>query len=83
MLARERYPMLAFRLMLDPIKMLRQRMKGRSLRSLAREIDCSAGYLSDLLSEPPKRSPGPKIMEFLGITRETQTRFRRVAGIRK
>ena len=70
--------MLAFRAMLDPIKMLRQRLKGQSLRALAREIGCSAGYLSDLLSEPPKRTPGPKIAQFLGLEYERESTFRRL-----
>ena len=54
--------------MADPIKMLKARMAGRSLRSVAREIPCSAAYLSDIMLG--KRTPGPRVLDYLGLTRE-------------
>ncbi len=52
---------------MDPIKLLKERMKGRSMRALAREIPCSAPYLSDVLNG--NRPAGPKILDYLGIER--------------
>ncbi len=54
--------------MADPLKMLKARMAGRSLRSVAREIPCSAAYLSDIMLG--KRTPGPRVLDYLGLTRE-------------
>lgn len=53
--------------MADPIKMLRKRQGKRSLRALAREIGCAAPYLSDVYRG--RRTPGPKILAFLGLTK--------------
>lgn len=58
--------------MTDPIEMLKKRMQGRTLRALAKEIPCSAAYLSDILLG--QRSPGPKILNFLGLERKTTYR---------
>ena len=54
--------------MADPIKMLAARMTGRSLRSVAREIPCSAAYLSDIMLG--KRNPGPRVLDYLGLNRD-------------
>ena len=54
--------------MADPLKMLKARMAGRSLRSVAREIPCSAAYLSDIMLG--KRTPGPRVLDYLGLKRE-------------
>ena len=53
--------------MADPLKMLKARMTGRSLRSVAREIPCSAAYLSDIMLG--KRNPGPRVLDYLGLDR--------------
>jgi hypothetical protein len=50
---------------LDPLQMLRDRLKSQSLRSVARELDCSAAYLSDVMNG--KRPVGPSIVEALGL----------------
>ena len=42
-------------------------MTGRSLRSVAREIPCSAAYLSDIMLG--KRNPGPRVLDYLGLDR--------------
>lgn len=47
----------------DILRELRQRKQGRSWRSLAREIGCSAPYLSDVIRG--NRKAGPKILRFL------------------
>lgn len=57
--------------MSDPIVMLRRRMKGKSLRDLAKEIPCSAPYLSDVMNG--NRGPGPRILAFLGLQKRTVT----------
>lgn len=64
----------------NPIEMLKGRMHGKSLRTLAKEIPCSAAYLSDVMNS--KRAAGPRILGFLGVRRETETRvtYRRVNG---
>jgi transcriptional regulator with XRE-family HTH domain len=59
--------------MSDPVKLLQGKMAGRSLRALAREIGCSPAYLSDIMRG--NRSPGPKILAFLGLSREIRTRY--------
>ena len=51
----------------EVLEMLTRRQKGRSLREFAAEIGCSAAFLSDLYRG--NRIPGPKIMEFLGLTK--------------
>jgi hypothetical protein len=64
---------------MEPIELLRDRMKGRSLRALAREIPCSAPYLSDILNG--NRAAGPKILAFLGLTKvETPVTYMKVNG---
>lgn len=50
---------------MNPVELLRKRMEGRSLRALAREIPCSAPYLSDIFNG--NRPAGPKILKYLGI----------------
>jgi hypothetical protein len=52
---------------MEPIELLKERMKGRSMRALAREIPCSAPYLSDVLNG--NRPAGPKILHYLGLER--------------
>ena len=54
---------------MDPIQLLRDRMKGKTMRELAREIPCSAPYLSDIFNG--NRAPGPKILTYLGIEKRT------------
>jgi len=57
-------------------------MKGRSLRSLAREIPCSAPYLSDILNG--NRAAGPKILDYLGIQRvDMPVVYKKANGKRK
>jgi transcriptional regulator with XRE-family HTH domain len=58
--------------MKDPVLMLRSKMAGRSLRALSREIGCSAAYLSDIMRG--NRAPGPKILAYLGLSREVKVR---------
>jgi hypothetical protein len=47
--------------------MLRERKKGKSLRTLAKEIPCSAPYLCDVLKG--NRAAGPRILAYLGLER--------------
>lgn len=61
-----------------PAKLLRAKMKDRSLRSLAREMGVSATYLSHVVNG--KRTPGPKILGYLKMSRETVTRYRITGG---
>jgi hypothetical protein len=61
---------------MDPIALLKQRQGNRSLRALAREIPCSAPYLSDVYNG--NRLAGPKLLRFLGIEKEVT--FRKVNG---
>jgi hypothetical protein len=51
--------------MVDPISILERRMVGRSLRTLATELDISAAYLSDIFLK--KRPIGPKVLKALGL----------------
>ncbi len=53
---------------MEPLELLRSRMTGKSLRALAREIPCSAPYLSDVLNG--NRAPGPRILAYLGLEKE-------------
>lgn len=55
---------------MDPISIIRENMIGKSLRSYALELGISAAYLSDVLND--KREPGPKILDALGLERETR-----------
>lgn len=64
---------------MDPIALLKERMAGRSLRALAREIDCSAPYLSDIFNG--NRKAGPKILRYLGIEQiKAQVSYRKING---
>lgn len=49
---------------------LEAEVKG-SKRALAREIGCSAAYLCDVLLH--RRTPGPKILDHMGLKRITVT----------
>lgn len=61
------------RTMSNPVKLLKSKMVGRSLRALAREIGCSPAYLSDIMRG--NRNPGPKILVYLQLSREVKTRY--------
>lgn len=67
---------------MEPIELLKERMKGRSMRALAREIPCSAPYLSDVMNG--NRAAGPKILEYLGLEKlKTPVVYKKVNGKRK
>lgn len=55
----------------EVLEQLRKRQGNRSLRSFAREIGCSAAYLSDVYRG--KRSLGPKVLEELGLEKIEQS----------
>lgn len=67
--------------MQNPIEMLKKRQGTQSLRTLAKQIPCSAAYLSDVLRG--QRAPGPRILNFLGIERnhEVTITYRKRKGI--
>lgn len=48
--------------------MLRDRVKGRTLKEVATEAGCSIGYLHDVLHE--RREPAGKILAYLGLERQ-------------
>jgi hypothetical protein len=54
----------------DVVKALRQAQASQTLRTFSRTIGCSTAYLSDIYNN--KREPGPKILDYLGITKETE-----------
>jgi len=56
--------------MQNPIEMLNKRKGELSVRALAKQIPCSAAYLSDVLRG--QRTPGPKILKFLGLERQEE-----------
>jgi transcriptional regulator with XRE-family HTH domain len=47
--------------------MLRTRLAGSTLKSLAGDLDVSIGYLHDILNE--RREPGPKMLKALKLKR--------------
>lgn len=51
--------------MIDPIRMLRESLDGRSQAEMAKKIGISPQYLHDVLNE--RRGPGEKILDFLGL----------------
>ena len=55
---------------MDPIAILRKRLESDSLRSVARQLDISAAYLSDIMAN--KRKPGPKVLTALGLERKVE-----------
>jgi hypothetical protein len=64
---------------MNPVELLKERMQGRSLRALSREIPCSAPYLSDIMNG--NRKAGPKILAYLGLERlEAPIEYKRVRG---
>lgn len=67
----------------DPIELLKERQRGQSLRSLAKQIPCSAAYLSDVFRG--QRAPGPKILKFLGLEsrKEPEVVYRRAVVYRR
>ncbi len=52
------------------IDFIRQKQGQSSLRAFATEVGCSAAYLSDIYAG--KREPGPKVLEFLGVIKQTE-----------
>lgn len=65
---------------MDPIALLLSRKTG-SLRALAREIPCSAPYLSDIFKG--RRQPGPKILSYLGIEKQSHYNYQKIKRKRK
>lgn len=67
----------------DVISILQRKQGERSLREFAKELKCSAAYLSDLYRG--NREPGPRIMRYLGLTRDrvTNTTYARTREIVK
>lgn len=64
---------------MDPIEMLKARMVGKSLRAIAREIGCSAPYVSDVLKG--YRPAGPKVLAFLGLEKiKSEVFYRKTNG---
>lgn len=59
----------------DPVALLKTRLKRVSLRELARTIGCSVAYLSDVTNG--KRDPGPKILRYLGLKKVVSVRWER------
>lgn len=53
---------------LSVIQRLKAKQGKMSLRAFAELVGCSAAYLSDIYLG--RRTPGPKILDFLGLTVE-------------
>jgi hypothetical protein len=53
----------------DPIGLLRERVEQSSQSQVARDAMVSQSYLSDLLKR--RRDPGQKILDFLGLERQS------------
>lgn len=66
---------------MDPIALLQERMRGRSMRDLAREIPCSPAYLSDIFNG--NRPIGPKILRYLGLEKVQTYVYRKPTRRRK
>lgn len=60
---------------MDPLKILEKRRAGRTLAELARELEVSSAYLSDVMNG--NREPGPKILDALGLERVVTYRTKR------
>lgn len=60
--------------MKNPIELLKKRKGVKSLRTFAKEIPCSAAYLSDVMRGA--RPAGPRILTYLGIEREKSVSYR-------
>lgn len=60
----------------DPVALLKTKLKRVSLRELARTIGCSPPYLSDVMNG--KRDPGPLILRYLGLRKVVSVRWERV-----
>lgn len=56
----------------DLLIQLASRQRCRPLREFAAEIGCTAAYLSDIYNH--KRDPGPKILEYLNLTKLVVTK---------
>lgn len=56
---------------MNPIIELRKRIDRTSLRQVARDLDISAPYLSDIMRL--RRMPGPKVLKALGMEVEVET----------
>jgi hypothetical protein len=54
----------------EVIKVLRQAQGGQTLKSFSATVGCSSAYLCDIYSN--KREPGPKILAYLGMERQTE-----------
>lgn len=64
--------------MIDPIRLLRESLDGRSQSEMARKIGVSPQYLHDVLNE--RRGPGDKILTYLGIEKVVTYRKRKGNG---
>lgn len=62
---------------MDPKTLIRTRMKSKSMREVATELGVSPSTLSLVLAD--RRSPGPKLLEALGLTKtvERKVTYRR------
>jgi hypothetical protein len=62
---------------MEPVELLREKMRGKSLRAFAKEIPCSAPYLCDVLKG--NRAAGPRILAYLGLERvPTQVVYKKI-----
>lgn len=59
----------------DVVAELKSKQGKRSLRSYARNIECSASYLSDIYRGT--RNPGPKILEALDLECEVTVTYQK------
>lgn len=57
---------------MDPLKVLTERLKGRSKVDLAAELGISEAYLHDLFNG--RREPGPTVLDALGLERKVTYR---------
>lgn len=60
----------------DPIAVIRARLRDKSQKDLCRELDIPESYLSDVLRG--RRDPGPLICEAFGLERVVTYRKRPV-----
>ena len=56
---------------MNPLTELRKRIDRASLRQVAKDLNISAPYLSDIMRE--RRAPGPKVLQALGVEVEVRT----------
>lgn len=57
----------------EVIELIKAEQGSKSVRAFALEMGVTPAYLGAVLTDPPNRSPGKKILDYFGIGKQRRT----------